>query len=118
MNIPNKVKIDGMEYKIIKCDTPIVDDDSKVLQGDIFYRKCEIRIDDRLNPQTSEMTLMHEIVHGIMHERNINMETPLETFVDELAKGFYNLVNDNPEMFSVHKAYDVIKKYKESHVED
>ena len=99
MNIPNTVKIDGMEYKIIKCDTPIVDDDSKVLQGDIFYRKCEIRIDDRLNPQTSEMTLMHEIVHGIMHERNINMETPLETFVDELAKGFYNLLNDNPDMF-------------------
>jgi hypothetical protein len=44
-------------------------------------------------------TLLHEIIHGIVRERHFDFKAEEELVVDELAKGFYNLVNDNPEMF-------------------
>ena len=48
-------------------------------------------------------TLLHEIVHGIVRERNFDFKAEEESVVDELAKGFYNLINDNPGMFKEAK---------------
>lgn len=100
MKIPNTVKIDGMEYTITLTNETIMNEDFKVLLGRIDYTQCKIVLDGKANEQTVKATLMHEIVHGIMKERNIDMQTEQETFIDEIAKGFYNLINDNPEMFS------------------
>lgn len=99
MNIPYKVKIDGMEYTIELTNGTIINEDLKVLLGRIDYNQCKIVLDGKANEQTVKTTLMHEIVHGIMKERNIDMQTEQETFIDEIAKGFYNLINDNPDMF-------------------
>lgn len=100
MKIPNTVKIDGMNYTIKLTNETIMNEDYKVLLGRINYNLCEIVLDGNANEQTIKATLMHEIVHGIMKERNIDMQTEEETFIDEIAKGFYNLLNDNPDMFS------------------
>ena len=99
MNIPSKVKIDGMEYEVIKTDETLTND-NRVCRGIIEYEHRKIKLNTLCqDEQGMKVTLMHEIVHGIMKERNIDMQTEQETFIDEIAKGFYNLFNDNPDMF-------------------
>jgi hypothetical protein len=99
MNIPNKVKIDGMEYEVIKTDETLTND-NMVCRGIIEYEYRKIKLNTLCqDEQGMKRTLLHEIIHGIVRERHFDFKAEEEMVVDELAKGFYNLVNDNPEMF-------------------
>ena len=49
---------------------------------------------------------MHEVVHAILNERGLNEKAENETLVEELAKGFVNLIRQNP------KLTDFIKNFK------
>ena len=99
MNIPNTVKIDGMEYEVIKTDETLTND-NMVCRGIIEYEHRKIKLNTLCqDEQGMRRTLLHEIIHGIVRERHFDFKAEEEMVVDELAKGFYNLVNDNPEMF-------------------
>ena len=99
MNIPSKVKIDGMDYKVIRTDE-ILTLDNRVCCGLIDYKMHWIKINNsEQDEQAQKQTLLHEIVHGIMRERNFDLQSEKEVFIDEMAKGFYQLIIDNPEMF-------------------
>lgn len=100
MNIPNTVKIDGMEYQVIQTDETLTND-NKVCRGIIAYEHRIIKLNTLCqDEQGMKRTLLHEIIHGIVRERNFDFKADEEMVVDELAKGFYNLFNDNPDMFS------------------
>lgn len=100
MNIPNTVKIDGMEYEVIKTDETLTND-NRVCKGIIEYEYRKIKLNTLCqDEQGMKRTLLHEIIHGIVRERNFDFKAEEEFVVDELAKGFYNLINDNPEMLS------------------
>lgn len=39
-------------------------------------------------------------MHGIVHDRGINFkEYDEKTIIDQLAKGFYQMLKDNPDIF-------------------
>ena len=100
MYIPDKVKIDGMEYQVIQTDETLTND-NKVCRGIIEYEHRIIKLNTLCqDEQGMKRTLFHEIIHGIVRERNFDFKADEEMVIDELAKGFYNLLNDNPEMFS------------------
>lgn len=99
MNIPDKVKIDGMEYQVIQTDETLTND-NKVCRGIIEYEHRIIKLNTLCqDEQGMKRTLFHEIIHGIVRERNFDFKADEEMVIDELAKGFYNLLNDNPVMF-------------------
>lgn len=94
-----KVRIDTAEYAVKVVDEPILLD-GRDCAGIIDYVKTEIKLKEDIAEKRLDV-LMHEIVHGIFIERNINDKIPaddLELVVDEFAKGMLNVMRDNPDL--------------------
>jgi len=100
MKIPDKVRIGSIDYTVeITGEVIIVD--RKECNGEIDYNEKVIKIrNDMQCVQSQEITLLHEIVHGIVYERNFAYEKcNEETITEELARGLHQVIKDNPEMF-------------------
>lgn len=97
MEIKDKVKIGAMEYEVIKTDKPILLD-NEVCNGVIDYGNLFIEISNNRAIQKQEETFIHEMLHGIIRERNLILEDE-EMIVEEISKGLYQVINDNKEIF-------------------
>lgn len=97
MEIKNKIKIGSMQYEVIKTDKPILLD-NEVCNGIIDNENLLIEISNNRAIQKQEETFIHEILHGIIHERNLILEDE-EMIVEEISKGLYQVIKDNPEIF-------------------
>lgn len=97
MVIKDKIKIGSMEYEVVKTDKPILLDD-QACNGIIDYEKLFIGISTNRAEQKQEETFIHEILHGIINDRNLILEDE-EMVVEEISKGLYQVIKDNPEVF-------------------
>ncbi|GAA0100802.1 hypothetical protein UT300012_15170 [Paraclostridium bifermentans] len=97
MEITNKIKIGSMEYEVKKTDEPILLD-NQACNGIIDYENLSILIYKNRAIQKQEETFIHEVLHGIIHERNLILEDE-EIIVEELSKGLYQAIKDNKEIF-------------------
>lgn len=89
VNILDKVKIGGLIY-----DVKVVDElykDGQELLGWIQPDKLSIRL-EKAPRQIMEQVFIHEIIHGIDNEYNIDLS---ESQVDRIANGIYALIQDN-----------------------
>ena len=104
MNIPSAVRIDSMDYKVCISDKVLLCDVQRAY-GHIDYERHIIEIDETLqDKQGQEQTFLHELVHGIISERNLDLEkADEETIVDEIAKGLHQVIRDNPGIFKVNE---------------
>ena len=85
----DKVKIGGLTYDVE------LSNDLQGRQGnwgEIEYKSTTIRLDDRLNKQVMNQTLIHEIMHGMFSEAGIEQD---EHKVDVLGKVLYQVLLDN-----------------------
>lgn len=100
MEIPNKVRIGSVDYEVIIKDETIVLD-AVQCKGKIDYDYHEINIDSSVqDKQGQEQTFLHELIHGIVRERNLDFKNADdETIVDGLAIGLHQVIRDNPEIF-------------------
>jgi len=100
MKIPETVRIGSMDYSVKRTDEIIIVDNKKC-KGDINYLSKEIRISNEIkNTQDNEVTLLHEICHGIVYERNFTYkDNDEETITEELARGLHQVIRDNPKIF-------------------
>ena len=97
MVIKDKIKIGSMEYEVKKTDKPILLD-NQVCNGIIDYENLFIEINKNRATQKQEETFIHEILHGIINDRNLILEDE-EMIVEEISKGIYQVIIDNPEIF-------------------
>lgn len=104
MNIPDKVRIGSMDYTIKRVDEAIIIDHKECF-ADIDYNKKIIRIGNNIqDSQGEEATFLHEVIHGIVFERNFSFEkNDDETITEELARGFHQIIRDNPGIFKEEK---------------
>lgn len=94
MNIPKSVIISGIPYAvIIEPDSTL----EKALGGQILYEHQTITINDFGN-ETTKVVFLHECVHGMLHALGIADQD--ETHIRGLGMQLYQLIKDNPEMFS------------------
>ena len=102
-NIPNTVRIGSADYEVELTDEVLVMN-SQQLKGVIDYEFHEIKISNTVQDrQGQEQTFLHELVHGIIDERSLNLaESDDETIVDEIAKGLHQVIRDNPEIFKTN----------------
>lgn len=100
MIIPEVIRIGSCDYLVEFTDRDIVVDRSQC-KACIDYDNHLISIDSNIGDiQSQEQSFLHEIVHGIISDRAINLkEDDEELIVDELAKGMHQIIRDNPEMF-------------------
>ncbi|RDY22870.1 hypothetical protein CHF27_011150 [Romboutsia maritimum] len=97
MEINDKIKIGSMEYKVTKTDKPLILD-NKECKGTIDYENLVINISTNIAEQRQEETFIHEVLHGIIRERNLILEDE-EMIVDEISKGLYQVIKDNMDIF-------------------
>lgn len=97
MVIKDKIKIGSMEYEVKNTDEPILLD-NQACNGIIDYENLLILIYKNRAIQKQEETFIHEILHGIIHERNLILEDE-EMIVEEISKGLYQVIKDNIEIF-------------------
>lgn len=99
MKITDKVRIGSMDYEIKQTDNSVVVD-NKACYGAIRYSEHVIELDQKAgDKQRMELTLLHEMFHGILRDRCIQVEDE-EALVEGLARGMHQVLRDNPEMFS------------------
>jgi Zn-dependent peptidase ImmA (M78 family) len=96
--IPESIVIGCYEYEIIETEDPIISPAKKICYGLIDTDKHTISIakGDGFSEQTREVTLWHEIFHGIFNYRNIDpAKLDTETLCDELASAIYGICKSN-----------------------
>lgn len=98
MNIPRKVRIGGVDYCVDTSTTPVIVD-GKQCYGSIEYASHQILIDETLGDHAHiACTLLHEVLHGIVHDRMIDFEDDEEDIIDAFARGLYQVLADNPDL--------------------
>ena len=102
MDTLGSVRIGSSDYSvIISSETLVVD--RQECKGMIDYEFHEIKINNEIqDKQGQEQTFLHELVHGIIKERSLDLQnSDEETIVDEIALGLHQVIRDNSEIFKV-----------------
>ena len=100
MNIPNRIKIEGMTFRVFKLSAKEMDslkkeDETGSICGFTDFETAKILINDSYCEEMKEQTLMHEIVH-ICDSR---MNPLTEEQIDNFARRLYAILKDNPKLF-------------------
>lgn len=96
MKIPETVRIGGVDY-----DVKIVDhlnNGTVIAYGHISFDDSVIELSGTVGTghQKRCMTLWHEIIHGIVEHANMDIKnSDEEAIVDTIAKGVYQVLQDN-----------------------
>ena len=100
MTIPKRVRIGGIDYTI-KHVPRLVSADGDLCNGlfDSNRSVIELNSENDLSQGRIEQVLIHEILHGIVFTTGLNLEDE-EITVNVLAKGLYQVIKDNPQLFA------------------
>ncbi|MCL6611027.1 MAG: ImmA/IrrE family metallo-endopeptidase [Peptococcaceae bacterium] len=86
------VKILGVTYKVE--EVPCVSKEA-LRMGQVDHIRKVISIDSALTEQGKQVTLMHEILHCILHSLGYYDEHDNETFVQGMASALYQVLVEN-----------------------
>ncbi|BDU83900.1 hypothetical protein KCL52_002973 [Clostridium perfringens] len=102
MNIQGKVRVGSMDYDVILTDEKIINQDGEECLGLTDHNLHEIKISTNLqNEQGQEKTFLHELMHAMIKERNLDFECITEEkLAEDLSTILYQVIRDNPEMFT------------------
>lgn len=94
MKIPGKVRIGGVEYEIKYEPNLRIGND--ICYGAICYDDSTISLSttDGAGHQHRSVTLLHEILHGIIHHACAKIEDE-EKACEVISKGLYQVLQDN-----------------------
>jgi len=95
MNIPNKIKVGGHEYKVLK-DYKFVERVDAHGQTDhilLEIRLCEEDMAGKFSQSKVECNFIHELIHAVDNTYNGNKLE--EDTVTRLAEGLYQVLKDN-----------------------
>lgn len=100
MEIPSKIRIGSVDYDVKLTDEVLVLN-SQQCKGTIDFEFNEIKISNSVQDiQNQEQTLLHELIHGMVHDRKIDFKNmDEESIVDGLALELHQVIRDNPNMF-------------------
>lgn len=109
MKIPDSVRISGVEYAIVT--EPNLRDSGQLLCGRIDYNSRTIYLSetDCRSYEFRCIVLWHEIIHGILEDRRLQLDEDVEESVCEaLSRGIYQVLQDNARRFFAEEFHDTI----------
>ena len=95
-----KIEIDGCDFEVIYSKEPIIVD-NKTCYGRIDYDSSTISIDANVSEYTKNVSLLHEIVHGILDARGFYEESTDEDFVEQVARCLYSTLLHSPDLLKL-----------------
>lgn len=112
MIIPELVRVGSVFYQVKTQATPIVMNGVQCL-GYCDYYSHTIMLDESMqDEQTMEQTFCHELVHAMMFERKLNLETmglsnaQMEEVVDNLGIALHQVLLDNRDIALTPEEFD------------
>lgn len=114
MKLPEKILINGIEYKITLIPYPIVEGPT-ACTGQIKFLDNEILIVNTTEHQRQCITLWHEIIHGIFESYQFNFENEKmeEEIITILSRGIFQVLQDNINNLYNVKSSEEIAEEKE-----
>lgn len=97
MIIPFNVKVGNFIYEVDETDE-VITLDNMVCQGLCDSGNQQIKIDNKLTQQSKERVFLHELVHAICFDKELDFGDETENVVDALAKGIHGVIIDNPNL--------------------
>lgn len=89
----DSIKIGGITYAIKREE---IECNNGIQFGEIDYGKTQITINDvKVVRQKQDQTLMHEMIHAIMHEAGLDELNNDETVVNQLGIVLYQVLKEN-----------------------
>lgn len=98
MIIPDSVKVGNFIYEVDVTDE-VITFDNMVCNGLCDSHVQSIKLDNKLTQQNKERVFLHELVHAICFDKELDFGEETETVVDALAKGLHGVIVDNPSLF-------------------
>lgn len=102
MKLPKYVLIDDIQYKIKEVSHRKLQLSNESLQSEIFgdtrIKPACICICEGMASDEIKITLVHEIIHAILHERGFDQQNNDEAMIDGLAHALRMLAKQNPEL--------------------
>ena len=98
--LPEKIKILGLDYKVEKV-TYISRDG--FLIGEIDHEQQIIKIVEAITDERATITLIHEMIHGILASLGHNAEHENETLIQGLSTSLYQCFKDNPQLLALFR---------------
>lgn len=93
MKIPNKIRINGIDYAI---ENPkYLDNGERLLAGQVSYCESKIKIKATHEHQYRCVSLWHEILHAIAFSTGLELGENEEKIIDTLAYGINQVIQDN-----------------------
>ena len=72
--------------------------DSRTCYGSIDYDSSIISIDANVSEYTKNVSLLHEIIHGILDARGFHEESSDEELVEQVARCLYSTLLHSPDL--------------------
>lgn len=95
-----KIEIDGCNFEVMYSKEPIIVD-NKTCYGSIDYDASTISIDNNVSEYTKNVSLLHEIVHGILDSRGFHEESSDEELVEQTARCLYATLLHSPDLIKL-----------------
>ena len=99
--IPEKIKIGYKEYRLEKWKQTVAS--ANEAQGQFFAKEGIIGYTDDEKGVSHANTLLHEIIHAIVYQWNIDVGEKEETIVNGLTNGLTTVLVDNPNLIDYLK---------------
>ncbi len=94
--IPEKIKIGYKEYRLEKWKQTVAS--ANEAQGQFFAKEGIIGYTDEEKGVSHANTLLHEIIHAVVYQWNIDVGEKEETIVNGLTNGLTTVLVDNPKL--------------------
>ena len=95
-----KIEIDGCNFEVMYTKEPIIVD-NKTCYGSIDYDTSIISIDANVSEYTKNVSLLHEVIHGILDSRGFHEESSDEELVEQVARCLYSTLLHSPELIKL-----------------
>ena len=99
--IPEKIKIGYKEYRLEKWKQTVAS--ANEAQGQFIAKEGIIGYTDDEKGVSHANTLLHEIIHAIVYQWNIDVGEKEETIVNGLTNGLTTVLVDNPKLIDYLK---------------
>ena len=107
IHIPETVKIAGCVYSVDREEKSFVNG-SNVVDGTHSFFEQKIKVVREGTEEYQSVVFLHELMHGIIENYcpNIVSAADEEKLVEQISKGLFQVVTDNPEIFKEVKSVE------------
>lgn len=95
MNIPEHIKIGGMEYRIKLKENTMHADNKNRLMGTIDHMKHVIKLSTKQDADEMQATLLHEVIHAIFQQAGMELGDKTESVCNCVSYGLRQVLTDN-----------------------